>query len=220
MAERIDKTGQYEYLRVDSSAASDKDRGQSGEEEDRDSGKDQFQKFQDKTDWNVFLDKSQLWKQNIEIDIQDIESVIFKNINLKTDPSLLRVDVILTDGGSISPAFIPISRVLALKMKDLKPGEKIPEEFIVKDNVLRITIPTNPEMLVPEAGTRPQQMPSFGDDTDKTVINPPLSWYNRIWIRLNIKDPITSKIKVEFTLIYFVVFLVLVFLGFGAVFLL
>src|SRR5687768_4657187 len=105
MAERIDKKGQYEYLRVDSSAETDKDRSQSGQEEDRDSGKDQFQKLQDKTDWNIFLDKSHLWKKNIQINTEEIDAVIFRKLNLKTDPSLLRVDINLADGGSISPAF-------------------------------------------------------------------------------------------------------------------
>ena len=71
-------------------------------------------------------------------------------MNLKTDPSLLRIDIFLKGGEEISPAFLSISRILGLKMKSFNSGDEIPLNLLLVDNVLRITIPANPEIFLKE----------------------------------------------------------------------
>lgn len=131
------------------STAAKKDSG-SGQDE----GKDAYDALHEKTDWHLLFEKSRLWKQNIQIGRDEIADVLFQKINLKTDPSLLRVDIVLKDGATISPAFVSISRGVGFKIKNLKPGEAIPRDIILKDNFLRITIPADPKLFVQEETTQ------------------------------------------------------------------
>ncbi|MBI2339110.1 MAG: hypothetical protein HYU99_01925 [Deltaproteobacteria bacterium] len=142
VVERIDKTDRFEYWKVQSFTETQKDR-QSG----HDASKDAFQAFGEKTDWELLFDKSRLWKRGIQVARDEIGAIVFRKINLKTDPSLLRVDVELKGGGNISPAFVSISRATGLKIKNLQPGDRIPEEQVLHNDILYITVPANPELF-------------------------------------------------------------------------
>ncbi|MBX7149104.1 hypothetical protein K1X76_08450 [bacterium] len=146
VVERIDKLRETDYLRVDASAESQKDR------EQEDGGQqDNFQGLSDKTDWKLLLDKSKLWKKNIQIPVDDIEVIYYRKVNLKTDPSLLRIDLTLKNGEKIAPAFLAISRMAALQIKDLKSGDPLKVANLTRDNILQVTIPLNPALFKDEA---------------------------------------------------------------------
>ncbi len=150
MVERIDKTDRLEYWKVSASTESQKDR----EQKEESSQKDAFASLSDKTDWKLLFDKSKLWKRNIQVLKEEIKNVVYRKINLKTDPSLLRVDVELTGGETISPAFLAVSRQVGLKIKNMKSRETIPLDLILHNNMLRITVPTNPQMFKDEEEAR------------------------------------------------------------------
>jgi len=141
--ERIDKTDHPEYWQVAASAETHKDKGQGQEE----SPSDHFEALGESTDWRLLFDKSKLWKKNIQVLKDELKRIIFRKINLKTDPSLLRVDIELASGEMISPAFVSISRLDAFKIKSLRSGDVIPEAFLLRDGVLHINIPTNPQLF-------------------------------------------------------------------------
>lgn len=152
--ERIDKTDIPEYWQVAASTEAHKDKKQNQEE----SASDHFEALGEKTDWQLLLNKSQLWKKNIQVLKEEIRQVLFRKVNLKTDPSLLRVDIELVNGDVISPAFLLVSRLDAFKIKRLKSGDAIPENFLYRNGALNITIPSDPKL--------------FGDGTVKTTPEP------------------------------------------------
>ncbi len=165
MVDRIDKTDRVEeYWKIDSSAETYKDK-QQGENE---GNPDAFASLSEKTDWKLLFDKSQLWKKNIQVLKEEIKQVVFRKLNLKTDPSLLRIDVELISGEKISPAFLAISRYAALQLKNLKSGDPIPESSIMPDSaVLHITIPSNPELFTEEERLLKQK--NLNQTTELTV---------------------------------------------------
>lgn len=167
MVERIEKTDRHEYWQVQSSAETHKDRGQ------KESQQDAYAPLGDHTDWKHLLDKSNLWKRNIQITRADIGRIVFQKVNLKSDPSLLRVDMELSDGSVISPAFLAISRMAALKIKNLNPGDVLSPDQIGAGSTLRITVPTNPEIFKKaerQNAAAPSASTELGDQSDTLAI--------------------------------------------------
>ncbi len=161
MVDRIDKTDRFEYWQVASSAEAHKDRGQGGDanEENKQSSRDGFASLGEATDWRLLFDKSKLWKRNIQVSRDEVKKVVFRKINLKTDPSLLRVDVELNGGETISPAFLSISRSVGLKIKNLQAGDTIPDDLIFQKDILSITTPLNPSLFVEQEGLNEKKIP-------------------------------------------------------------
>lgn len=235
MVDRIQKPSDTEYLRVEASAESEDRGGQDEEEQEEESSTDEFSSFHEKTDWQVLFDKSKLWKKNIALSQDEIEQVIFRKVNLKTDPSLLRVDIVLSDGEVIAPAFMAISRMQGLQVKSIPSGQEIPLNKIFVGHTINITIPTNPELFqektpsaiktstkkTPSPSPTPPQTPAKNlDDTDDTVtestltsLNPRLNWKDI----LKPVDPENQKIRLEIVSIYALIAVLLtliVFAGF------
>ncbi len=144
--DRIDKTDRREYWQVSAPTESDKDK-ESSQGDAQEEHSDHFEAFGERTDWNILFDKSKLWKRNIQVLKEEIQKLIFRKINLKTDPSLLRLDIELIGGEIITPAFVAISRMNAFRIKHLKNGDIIPPDFLIKDGTLTVNIPTNPKLF-------------------------------------------------------------------------
>lgn len=208
--ERIDKTDRFEYWKIQSTVESQKDR-QSGQE----NGKDAFQALSEKTDWELLFDKSRLWKRGIQVTDEEIERIVFRKINLRTDPSLLRVDVELKGGEIISPAFVSISRAVGLQIKNLGSGDQIPGEHVLNNNILYITVPANPKLFNEEEKR-------IGEESQKTSANeaeatikkkkPLLEKKLARLVSLGLVDPQTSRLRPEMLLVYGVVLLTLTFI--------
>lgn len=225
MVDRIDKTFQREPWVVESPTESDRDK-QSGQEE---SSQDGYAAFQEKTDWRLLFDQSKLWKKNIQVHDDEIEKILFRKINLKTDPSLLRVDIHLKTGEIITPAFISLSRMNGLKIKHFNSGEEIPHKLLSPDPILRITIPSQPELFddknmsesdeqppapTPRTTERPQPSDEAGEVTQihQSVAD---EWLTR----LKIRDPLTRELHSEMAIAYLLALLFVLFMG-GLAFLL
>lgn len=204
--ERIDKTDRLDYWKVQSTSETHKDKGQGQEENHRDA----YAALGEKTDWESLFDKSQVWKRNIQVFQEEIDAIIFKKINLKTDPSLLRVDILLKGGEKISPAFMAISRAIGLRIKNLKAGDVIPEEYVLQDNVLRITVPTNPKLFKDE-DEQPKKaaQKKLGEAEEATVKRKTQKAYANF---LNLKDPETNQVRMEVVAGYGIAFLLLLLL--------
>lgn len=211
--ERIDKSDRLDYWKVQSSSETHKDKEQGQEEGKRDA----FAALSEKTDWqNLFEDKTQAWNRNVQVMQEEIDQIIFIKINLKTDPSLLRVDVELKGGETISPAFLAISRAVGLKIKNLKPGEAIPEEYILQNNILRIIVPTNPKLFrerenqaARKTKAPPKKVAESTEATEATVKHKKAAGWSKT---LALKDPKTNQIRLEILAGYGIAFLVLLLL--------
>ncbi|MDO8519586.1 MAG: hypothetical protein Q7T11_05425 [Deltaproteobacteria bacterium] len=201
MVDRIDKPSNLEPWRVQDPGSAKKDSGAGGEQ---DGSKDAFAALHDKTDWRLLFEKSRLWKQNIQIGRDEIAEVLFQKINLKTDPSLLRVDILLKAGGKISPAFVSISRALGFKIKQLNPGDPIPANIILRDNFLRITVPVDPKIFSGEVKAAP---PPSQREVEETTITKSLLQFD-----LSLRDPETGKLRAEVMIIYGVALFALTFI--------
>ena len=93
------------------------------------------------------FNKSRLWKKNIQIPERDIDQIFFRKLNLKTDPSLLRVDMKLKSGENVSPAFLTLARAEAFKIKHLATGEPLPLKHVLQDKSVWVTLPSDPKMF-------------------------------------------------------------------------
>lgn len=214
MVDRIDKTFQREPWVVESPTESDREK-QSGQGE---SSQDGYAAFQEKTDWRLLFDQSKLWKKNIQVHDDEIEKILFRKINLKTDPSLLRVDIHLKTGEVISPAFISLSRMNGLKIKHLKSGEEVSSKLLSQDPILRITIPTQPVDQQPPAPPPAEAKQQPADEAGEvTQIHQSVAdeWLTR----LKIRDPVSHDLRFEIGITYILAFLFIVFMG-GLLFLL
>ncbi|OGQ06551.1 MAG: hypothetical protein A3G32_01495 [Deltaproteobacteria bacterium RIFCSPLOWO2_12_FULL_40_28] len=209
MADRIDKINRVDYERVEASVESQKDRSRDENQEDRD--KDEFAKAKEKTDWKLLLDNAPQWKRNIQLAREEVEKIIFQKISLKTEPSLLRIDVVLKDGEIISPAFMAISRLVGLKIKNLNSGDLVPPHLLFHNHVLRITIPSNPDYLDQKrsSGTiQPAQAIQEKEPSPKET---------SYW---QLFDPQTGRIKLEVSLIYGIsgIVIILIIIGLSLLF--
>ena|SRR3990167_8624927 len=207
VVERIDKTDRFEYWKIQSTVETQKDR-QSGQ----DTGQDAFQALGEKTDWELLFDKSRLWKRGIQVAKDEIEKVIFRKINLKTDPSLLRVDVELKGGETISPAFVSIYRAVGLKIKNIRSGDRVPEEYLLNNNILYITVPSNPKLFIEEEKRIGEESKkTFADDGEATVKKTRPAGGKGLagLIPPGIIDPQTNRLRPEMLLVYGVALLTL-----------
>lgn len=155
MVDRIDKTDRVDTWKIAATAETHKEKEQHSSAQE-----DGYASFSEKTDWRSLFDKSRLWKKDILVSKDQISKVVFRKINLKTDPSLLRVDVHLKTGELIDPAFLAISRALGLKIKNLVPGNSLDYDSLLQAGQLRLTIPSNPALFREEKKVALSQTPS------------------------------------------------------------
>ncbi len=199
MVERIVNRDLLEYWKVDSSHETEKDRQQS-------EGDSEFSSPYDKTDWKLLFDKSRLWNRNVRVTLDEVDSIYFKKINLKGDPSLLRVDILLKSGSRISPAFLHISRGHGLKLKNLKPGSRIDPTELTRDPHLQVTVPANPALFQAEESKIQEVTKTIvpvkreSEETTKILRVTKLGF-------LSLKDPITQKTRPEIVILYSLAFI-------------
>lgn len=211
----MDKTDRLEPWRVQATTDSGKGK-QEGEEKEQ--GKDAFASLHDKTDWQILFSKKSQWKTGIQVLREEIDQILFRKINLKTDPSLLRIDIILKGGGKISPAFMAISRAVGLKIKDLNSGDPIPEPLIMKGNILRVTTPSDPKRFAEwekrskKEGPKSSKAPGSESEEDLTIKK---ARGLSLLERLKIKDPATKQTRVEIALIYGMILFILLMVIWG-----
>ncbi|EKD46976.1 MAG: hypothetical protein ACD_66C00270G0003 [uncultured bacterium] len=208
MVERIEKKEFFEYWQVEASTETHKDR-----KEDEESQGDGYKTPYETTDWKLFFDKSQLWNKNIQILKEEIAQIVFQKINLKSDPSLLRVDIFLNSGSKISPAFVSLSRAESLMLKNMLPGHLMSLDTIVKNKSLIVMVPTNPEKFIEEEKKLQLKRSNKGhvlsqelSEETTTVIKQTVK--NSVFI---LRDQKTGKIKMDVFTLY-VVTLVLFFM--------
>lgn len=218
MPDRIDKINRTDYERVEASAETDKEKGQREQE----NAKDSFSSTKEKTDWEIFLDRSKLWNKNIQIHQHEVEKVLFKRMNLKTDPSLLMVDIVLKGEEVISPAFIALSRMKALQIKNLLLDEPIPKELLFVDDILRITIPKNPQLFKEMQQEAKEQKNKESSSAHSQPVFPntekkPEDFIEKLLYQVRLKDQKTKELRIDNMAIYGAAFLIFIIICTGII---
>ena len=125
----------------------------------------------------------------------------------------MRVDVELKGGETISPAFVSISRAAGLKIKNLSPGEPISEEHLLNNNVLYITVPSNPKLFIEEEKRIDEGSKKTPVDDAEATVKKNMSGTGKNFTGFlppGIIDPQTKRVRSEILLVYGVVLLIFI----------
>lgn len=203
MVNRINKTHLPENRRVEEV---DDDDQRKNQQQDQGDDKDEFDKLSEKTDWNVLFNKSHLWRQTIDVAVEDIQEILFLSVNLKTDPCLLQIKVTMHDGVVLENAFLSIARSAGLRFKNLRRLTRIPLGNFTRGRMISLTIPKD-EKAVKEEITRVTNNPQ--EKSVSKLIRRLVS--HNTWLhRLGIKDPVSQRINREILMIYVTISVVVV----------
>jgi len=175
----------------------EKDKG-GQDEEDGEGKEDGFDALAEKKNWQVLFDKNSLWKRNIELKVDEIQSVKILGVNIQSDPSLVKMRVFMKDGSDVNTAFMSVSRSVAIKLKGEQRATITDLSLLTKDLSLRVTIPQD-EKRVDEEITRITKAAKEVtlSETMKSFIS------NKTWLeRLGFRDPVTKSINTEIIWIY------------------
>lgn len=215
MVDRIDKIKPDVYRVEETQDPLEEQRKQQEHEQTEEEDGDNFDRLAHKTDWQILFDKTNLWKRNVEVKVEDIDRIQFLGLNFKTNPSLLKIRVFLYDGQVINTAFLSVSRSLALKLRERKKSATIDVNLLTSDPVLHLTIPTDEEQ-VDEEITRITGGPrekSFSKSFKRLISK-------KTWMqKLGIQDPVSHGINREILGIYVTVLVVISAISFGILFL-
>lgn len=214
MADRIDKfdpsAGVY---RVDATRDSLEEEKQNQSGEEGEENQDSFDKLSEKTDWNLLFEKQNLWKKNIKIPVEDIASIKFLGVNIKTDPSLLNIRIALNDGQVLTQAFLPMARMQGFKFKSTPRLSELDVRQITAGPVLNVTIPADEEELNKEI-TKITLKPKAGEVTfSQRVKN--LIHRKSLIQKIGLQDPVSKNVNNEIVGIYVTILVVVVVVIFG-----
>lgn len=201
MADRIDKidpnVGAYRVQETRDALEEEKQKQQDeeGEQDQRDS----FDKLSEKTDWRLLFEQQNLWKKNIEIPVEEVATIKFLGINLKTDPSLLNIRIAFHDGHVISQAFLPISRTLGFKFKNVPRLADINIKHITMNSVMKVAIPVDEASLSKEI-TKITQKPKKEVTFSQRVKN--LIQRKSFIQKIGLQDPVSKNVNNEIIGVY------------------
>lgn len=217
MVDRIEKIFPDRY-RIEGArdALEDQGKQQNGDDEGDEAGsKDSFDKLSDRTDWNILFDQEALWQQNLQIPVEDVATVQFLGINLKTDPSLLKIRIVGRDGKVVPAAYLSVSRYQGLQLKNENKLAILDVKKLTKERVLWLTIPRD-EKKVNEEITRLTRQPK-----EKTFSQTFKHFISRkTWMqRFGVQDPVSKRLNSEILSIYIILLILVSAAGFILIYL-
>lgn len=214
MADRIDKfdpnAGVY---RVQETRDSLEEEQQNQGDDEGDENRDSFDRLSEKTDWNLLFEQQNLWKKNIEIPVEEIASIKFLGVNIKTDPSLLNIRVALNDGQVLTQAFLPIARMEGFKFKSTPRLSDLNIKQITSGAILNVTIPANEEELNKEI-TKITRKPKTGEVTFSQRMKNLIHRKSLIQ-KIGLQDPVSKSVNNEIVGIYVTILVVVITVIFG-----
>jgi hypothetical protein len=211
MVDRIGKIHPRGHLRVDESKDSTEDEGQSNTPDQEDDGpQDGFNSVLDKTDWRVLLDHPQSQQKRIDVPIADIAELVFIKINLKTNPSLLNVKILLKDGLVYPSAYVSVPRHVAVPLQHVRPQTVLHPEDVTEERVLAF--------FVPDVRVTAHEEVTVVTPEEKTFSQTVKLLFKRTWAqKIGIQDPDTKTPNQEIIWAYVTVAVVVASLLFALV---
>lgn len=145
MVDRISKINP-DHTRVDASRDATDEEGRrqpedDGEETDGQGEGDAFDRLRDRTDWSILIDQPRTNQKRVDVLVEDIEALKFLHINLKTNPSLLNVEVKLKDGGRFPSAYFSIPRHMALTFQHARYGSRVDPADLTEAKTIPFFVP-------------------------------------------------------------------------------
>lgn len=214
MADRIDKfdpnAGVYRVQETRDSLEEEQ-QNQGGDEGDE--NRDSFDRLSEKTDWNLLFEQQNLWKKNIEIPVEEIASIKFLGINIKTDPSLLNIRVALNDGQVLTQAFLPIARMQGFKFKSTPRLSDLNIKQITSGPILNVTTPVDEDELNKEI-TKITRKPKTGEVTFSQRMKNLIHRKSLIQ-KIGLQDPVSKSVNNEIVGIYVTILVVVITVIFG-----
>ena len=200
MVDRVEKTGANPY-RVDETKEALDDEGSNNQDQgdENEGDADNFDKLNKKTNWKSLFDKSDLWQRNVEVKIEEIDRIKFLGINLNTNPALLKIRVFMYDGAEIHTAFMAISRVQAMQLKNFNSSAHIDVNLLTTEASLWLTIPHDEAAVDKEITKITKGLPKEWtfSQTFRMLVS------RKTWIeRLGIQDPVSKRINNEIVWVY------------------
>lgn len=215
MVDRIEKLNPDPYRIQESKDATDDNSGNKQDAES-DNDADNFDKLNNKTDWQILFDKTDLWKQNTQVKLEDIDKIKLLGVNFKTNPALLNVRVFLFDGNVISSAYLSVPRELALKIKNMPKLSHLDVNMLTRESSLWLTTPKE-GIVVDDEITKisHEQHEKTFSQTFKRLIS-----RKNLVQRLGMQDPVSKRVNNEIIWIYLTALVVISAILFGVGYLL
>lgn len=214
MADRIDKidpnAGAY---RVEATRDSLEEEKQNQEEGEDGENRDSFDRLGERTDWKLLFEQQKLWKKNIEIPVEEIASIKFLGINIKTEPSLLNIRIALNDGQVLTQAFLPIARLQGFKLKSTPRLSELNPRQITSGAVLNVTVPADEEEFNKEITKITRSLPAKEVTFSQRLKN--LIHRKSLIQKIGLQDPVTKNVNNEIVGIYVTIFVVVIVVIFG-----
>ena len=210
MVDRIDKIRFPEIRRVNASEDALEDRKRRGRDEDTaEEDEDGFNLISDRTDWQILFDQPHLWQQGLELMVEDIRALSFLGVNLKTDPSLLKVRAELQDGSIYPEAYLSVPRSFGMQIKILPRFSPLPLGKLTSGKSIWLTVPKD-VAAVREEITRVTRVEKSFSRTFKRYLS------HKTWLqRLAIQDPVSRRYNAEIIGIYAILFVIFSLFVFG-----
>lgn len=210
MVDRVDKIRFPEVRRVNASEDALEDRKRRGRDNDGpEDDEDGFNLISDRTDWQILFDQPHLWQQNLELMVDEIRALSFLGVNLKTDPSLLKVRAELHDGSIYDEAYLSVPRSFGMQIKVLSRYSAIPLGKLTSGKSIWLTVPKD-KAAVREEITRVTSVEKSFSRTFKRYLS------HKTWLqRLAIQDPVSRRYNVEIIGIYIILFVIFGLFVFG-----
>lgn len=171
MVDRVyNKYGETQLYRVDATRDSlEEEKGKENPEEGEGEGKpSEFANIK-KKDWQQLVDKNHLWKRNLTLKTEEVRAVKILGLNLKSDPSLIKLRIFLNDGREINTAFMSLERSRALKLQTGHESSVTDLKLLTSDQILRVTIPQD-EQRVDDEITRVTKPEVTLSETIKSLV--------------------------------------------------
>lgn len=205
MVERIPQIKPVNPARVDEAkeAMDDEEERRQGGGEDE--GGDEFEKRLDKTDWRLWLDKQGEQLVRMTVPVNDVAQITFNKVNLKTNPSLLNLRVVLRDGAVYRTALMSLARHQAMSFQGMTSGTLLKATELAPSGDLELLIPEHTS----EEITRLTKTERTFSQTLKTGIR-------KTWMQiLGVRDPDTNQTYEEVAWVYVIAFTVIGAIVFG-----
>ena len=210
MVDRVDKIRFPEVRRVNPSDDALEDRNRRGQgQEAAEEDEDGFNLISDRTDWQILFDQPHLWQQGLELMVDEIRALSFLGVNLKTDPSLLKVRAELLDGSIYQEAYLSVPRSFGMQIKILPRFSPIPLGKLTAGKSIWLTVPKD-VAAVREEITRVTRVEKSFSRTFKRYLS------HKSWLqRLAIQDPVSRRYNSEIIGIYTILFVIFGLFVFG-----
>lgn len=206
-----------EHLRVDETRDSLEEEDQKGGGQGTDDEpvttvpSDGFDRALDRTNWKVYLEQPRQNQRKVVVPVGQIQEMRFLKINLRTNPSLLNVKVLLNNASLLSSAYLSVPRHMAMTFEGYRVGDVIDVSEVSSDPVL--------SFFVADLKNQPgEEVTRVTDRAERTFSRTVKMMLKKTWRQqMGLEDPETRMANREVILVYVTLAVIVLFFIFAIV---